>query len=115
MFPFVDKTELVKAGRGKLPVDVLFKNARVVNVFSGEIEKKDVAVYKGFVVGFGTYRAKKTVDLKNRLLIPGLVDEKGVVVNSLDVKITKSNWFYPLELLNDVIDEAVEKIVNSVN
>jgi len=41
--------------------------------------------------------------------------EKGVVVNSLDVKITKSNWFYPLELLNDVIDEAVEKIVNSVN
>jgi len=74
MFPFVDKTELVKAGRGKLPVDILFKNARVINVFSGEIEKKDVAVYKGFVVGFGTYRAKKTINLKGRFLIPGLVE-----------------------------------------
>ena len=71
---FIDKYELVKAARGKVPVDVLFKNLRLVNVFSGKIEKTNVAVHLGVVVGFGDYRAKRTVDLKNRFLVPGLVE-----------------------------------------
>ena len=71
---FINKYELVKAARGKIPVDVLFKNARLVNVFSGKIEKTGVAVHKGVVVGFGSYKAKKTVDIKNHYIVPGLVE-----------------------------------------
>jgi len=41
--------------------------------------------------------------------------EKGIVVSSLDVKVTKSNWFYPIELLNDVIEESVDKIVDAID
>ncbi len=71
---FISKYELVKAARGKIPVDVLFKNARLVNVFSGKIEKTGIAVHKGVVVGFGNYKAKKTVDIKNNYIVPGLVE-----------------------------------------
>ncbi|MEA2082530.1 MAG: adenine deaminase [Elusimicrobiota bacterium] len=71
---FISKYELVKAARGKIPVDTLFKNARLVNVFSGNIEKTGIAVHKGVVVGFGNYKAKRTVDIKNNFIIPGLVE-----------------------------------------
>ena len=39
--------------RGEQPVEQLFKNARVVNVFSGEIHKTHVAVEDGRIIGFG--------------------------------------------------------------
>jgi len=70
----IDKSELVKAARGLIAVDSLFKNVRLVNVFSGLIEKTDIAVHKGVVVGYGNYKAKKTVNLKNRFVTPGLVE-----------------------------------------
>ena len=40
----------VASGVGK--VDLLIKNGRVVNVFSGQIERADVAVWNGIIVGF---------------------------------------------------------------
>ena len=70
----ISKHELVKAARGKIPADTLFKNARLINVFSGDIEETSIAVHRGIVVGYGNYRAKKTVDLKNRYVAPGLVE-----------------------------------------
>jgi adenine deaminase len=39
--------------RGEQRVELLFKNARGVNVFSGEIHKTNVAVEDGRVIGFG--------------------------------------------------------------
>jgi adenine deaminase len=62
----------VASGRGQ--ADLLIRNGRVVDVFSGQIEKKDVAVYDGTIVGFGDYRARKTLDLKGQFLCPGLID-----------------------------------------
>jgi adenine deaminase len=60
--------------RGEQRAELLFKNARVVNVFSGEIHKTNVAVEDGRVIGFGDYRAKKIIDLKNAYLAPSLID-----------------------------------------
>jgi len=62
----------IAAGEGK--VDLLIKNARVVNVFSAQIERKDVAILDGRIVGFGDYPAKKIVDVKGDFLCPGLID-----------------------------------------
>ena len=50
------------------------KNARVVNVFSGEIHKTNVAIEDGRFIGFGNYRARKTIDLKHAYLAPSLID-----------------------------------------
>src|SRR3954464_14813703 len=60
--------------RGEQPAALLFKNARLVNVPSGEIHAANVAVEDGRVVGLGSYRAKKTVDLRGAYLAPSLID-----------------------------------------
>src|SRR5271154_5022087 len=64
----------LSVARGEQRAELLFKNARVVNVFSGEIHKTNVAVEDGRVIGFGDYRAKKTIDLKGAYLAPSLID-----------------------------------------
>ena len=61
------------SGGGKR-VDLLLKNARVINTFSGDIHKTHVAVHKGKIVGFGVYTAKQTLDLKGAYLAPGFID-----------------------------------------
>jgi adenine deaminase len=66
--------EKIRAASGEGRVDLLIKNGRVVDVFSGEIEKKDVAIFAGMIVGFGDYQAKKIIDVKGDFLCPGLID-----------------------------------------
>ena len=65
----------IKVARGQEPADILFKNARVVNVFNGEVEDASVAVCDGVIAGVGDYSdAKETVDLAGKYLVPGLID-----------------------------------------
>ncbi len=64
----------VFAALGNHPVDTLFTNAKLVNVFTGEIDSTDVAVHGGVVVGYGHYDAKETIDLKGAYLAPGFID-----------------------------------------
>lgn len=67
-------TELIKAAQGEFPIDLLLKNAQIVNVFSGEIYRHNVAVWDKFIVGFGDYEAKRTIDLEGLYLAPGFID-----------------------------------------
>jgi len=60
--------------RGERPAELLFKNANLVNVLSGEIYRTHVAVDDGRVVGLGDYKAKKTINLKGAYLAPSLID-----------------------------------------
>ena len=47
----------------------------MVNVFNGEIETGNVAIYRGRIAGVGDYRqAKKVLDLGGKYLAPGLID-----------------------------------------
>jgi adenine deaminase len=64
----------LSVARGEQRADLVFTNARVVNVFSGEIHKTNVAVEDGRVIGFGDYRAKTTIDLDGAYLAPSLID-----------------------------------------
>jgi len=66
--------ERIQIASGDGTADLLIKNGRVVDVFSGQIEKKDVAIFGGVIVGFGDYRAKRTIDVKGDFLCPGLID-----------------------------------------
>lgn len=60
--------------RGEQPAEQLFKNARLVNVLSGEIYATNVAVDDGRIVGLGDYKARRVVDLKGAYLAPSLID-----------------------------------------
>src|SRR5262245_28027201 len=60
--------------RGERPAELLFKNANLVNVLSGEIYQTDVAVDDGRVVGIGEYQGQKIIDLHGAYLAPSLID-----------------------------------------
>jgi len=66
--------EKIRVASGDGMADLLIKNGRVVDVFSGQIEKKDVAIFGGVIVGFGDYRAREIIDVKSDFLCPGLID-----------------------------------------
>jgi adenine deaminase len=65
---------MIAVARGEEPADLWLKDARLVNVLSGEIHPADIAIYQGKVVGFGKYKAHQTVDLDGRFVCPGLID-----------------------------------------
>jgi adenine deaminase len=67
-------TGLIKAAGGKLPVDLLVRRCRLVNVLSGRIELIDLAVHDGFVVGWGDYEAIHSMDADGMYLCPGFID-----------------------------------------
>jgi len=66
--------ELIQVARGEIEVDLLLKNARVVNVYSGDIHPADVAIHHTRVVGLGDYRARRVIDLRGQYLCPGFID-----------------------------------------
>jgi adenine deaminase len=67
-------SELIRYSKGALPCDLLLSNARIVNVFSGEILSGDIAVAGGMIAGIGKYQAKTTEDLGRRFVAPGFID-----------------------------------------
>src|SRR6266404_5502855 len=60
--------------RGERPAELLFKNANLVNVLSGEIHPANVAVDDGRVIGLGEYEAEEVIDLNSSYLAPSLID-----------------------------------------
>jgi adenine deaminase len=69
----------INLAKGQEKVDLLVKNAKIVNVFSGEIHQADVAIADGIFVGFGgegeeEYNTKNLYDAQGRYMSPGLID-----------------------------------------
>ncbi len=69
--------DFVAAARGAVPADLVLKNARVVNVLTGEIHDGTVGVKGDRILGFGDYRTERpedTVDLGGGYVAPALWD-----------------------------------------
>ena len=70
----------IDLAKGQKKVDLLVKNANIVNVFSGEIHNDNVAIADGIFVGFGhteeykEYDAQDIIDVQGRFMCPGLID-----------------------------------------
>ncbi len=75
--------ELIKAARGEEPADLVLKGGRVVNVFSGEIERLDVAVKDGLIAGLGRYDGREEISLGGKFLSPGLIEPHLHIESSL--------------------------------
>lgn len=66
---------LLAVARGDRPADLLLTRGKVVNAFTGRIDRGSVAVYGGRVAGIGDYReAAQRVDLRGSYLAPGFID-----------------------------------------
>jgi adenine deaminase len=65
----------ISAAKGEISADLVLRGASVVNVFSGEIQEKDVAVYDEIIVGLGSdLHGKEEVDIRSKWIVPGLID-----------------------------------------
>lgn len=64
--------------------DLVIKNARVFNVFTGETEEGEIAIADGVVVAIGKgYKGEREYDAKGATAIPGLIDAHIHVESSL--------------------------------
>jgi len=65
---------LIAAARGEIRVDLVLKNAKVVDVASHSVFRSDVAIAQGIIVGLGDYDGREEIDLKGRYLAPGFIE-----------------------------------------
>lgn len=70
-----EKQCLLPYARGEKKAALVLKNAQIINVFSQTIQKGNVALQNGYIVGVGTsYEGEKEIDLAGRYLAPGFID-----------------------------------------
>ena len=69
-----DLEKIIKVARGKVKADIVLKDANLVNVYSGEIYRTDVAILDDRVVGLGRYNGIKEWDLSGKIVAPGFID-----------------------------------------
>lgn len=78
------KNAIIKS-KGEESAELVFKNANVVNVFTKEIIKIDVAIDNGHIVGLGKYFGQKEIDLEGKILSPGFIDSHVHIESSMSV------------------------------
>jgi len=60
---------------GREPADLVLAGGEVVNVFSGELERADVAISDGVIAGVGSYPlARQRLDVGGKVVAPSFVD-----------------------------------------
>ncbi len=64
----------VKVARGEKKASRVLKNCQIVNVFNGKIEKADIAIEEGYIVGIGDYEGVEEIDVEGRFVCPGFID-----------------------------------------
>lgn len=85
------QSELIRAAyEGKNTL--VIKNANVVNVFTDEIVRADVAVYEDVIIGVGQYSGENEIDAGGAYLAPGFIDahvhiESSMVIPSSFMKV----------------------------
>lgn len=85
------QSELIRAAyEGKNTL--VIKNANVVNVFTDEIVRADVAVYEDVITGVGSYSGENEIDAGGAYLAPGFIDahvhiESSMVIPSSFMKV----------------------------
>ena len=68
------KQRIIDVAAGREKADLVLKNATYVNVFSGELDTRDIAVAEGLIVGLGRYEGAEEVDMTGKIVCPGFLD-----------------------------------------
>lgn len=73
----------IEVASGKKRCELVFRNAKIVDVFSHEIIEGSIGVDNGRVVGIGPYEGDVEIDVKGQYLMPGLIDSHVHIESSL--------------------------------
>ena len=70
----VELKKLIDTAAGRVPADLVIKNCKIVNVFSGKIQEGDIAFSGNQIAGIGEYEGVKVIDAEGRYAVPGFID-----------------------------------------
>lgn len=65
---------MIKVAKGDRRAELVIKNANIINVFTNEIVRGDVAIDRGGIVGIGEYFGEQEIDIEGKYLSPGFID-----------------------------------------
>lgn len=68
------KQHIIDVAAGRVPADLVIKNACFVNVFSNQLSQGDIAITEGLFVGIGTYEGRQVLDGTGKIIVPGFID-----------------------------------------
>ena len=61
----VELKKLIDTAAGRVPADLVIKNCKIVNVFSGKIQEGDIAFSGNQIAGIGEYEGVKVIDAED--------------------------------------------------
>ncbi|MGN0141010.1 MAG: adenine deaminase [Roseburia sp.] len=70
----MERKRRLACANGTQKADIVLKNGNVLNVFTEEILKADVAICGDTIVGVGHYEGEQEIDCTGKYLVPGFID-----------------------------------------
>ncbi|GFP75510.1 adenine deaminase [Clostridium fungisolvens] len=64
----------IKVASKEIKADCVVKNGKIVNVFTGDIKKGDIAIVDGYIAGIGQYEGNEIIDAEGKFIVPGFID-----------------------------------------
>ena len=66
--------KLIDVAAGRVPADIVIKNAKVINVYAGTVTEGDIAICGSQIAGIGSYEGEQVIDAAGRYIAPGFID-----------------------------------------
>ncbi len=98
-------SERITVARGEQPAELLLKNVRLINFFTGEAVKTNIALHQGYIAAIGeTYKSgNDVIDLSGAYTVPGLIDAHLHIESTL---------LFPPELARILIVNGTTAVIN---
>lgn len=94
---------LIIKAKGTINPQLVLKNANIINVFTAEIIKGDIAIDAGKIVGIGKYIGDLEIDLDGKYVSPGFIDSHVHIESSMST---------PTEFAKVVIPRGITTIIS---
>lgn len=92
----------IQVAKGKTAADLVVKNGRILNVFTGNIVNSDIAIVDGVIAGIGCFEGNETIDAHDKIIVPGFIDGHMHI---------ESTMLTPSELSKVVLQHGVTALV----
>lgn len=75
---------LIDVAAGRKPADLVLKNAKIIDVYQGQMIDGDIAITNGIIAGIGQdYQANEIHDLAGKVVAPGFIEPHIHIESSL--------------------------------
>ncbi|MDR0876694.1 MAG: amidohydrolase family protein, partial [Treponema sp.] len=65
---------LISVASGKIKADLVIRNGKIVDVYTGRIIEADLALCGGLIAGIGAYEGVAVIDAEGLYVLPGFID-----------------------------------------